>query len=115
MPRLVFFCLVMYCFITCYLYVCICIHPHVILMCVNVWYIAYINYLPENIQALLAAMTTCIVYDYLSYDNVFSVCVTFISVVFSVEKNCSSRIKCNFILILGAMCVVVLAYFMYTS
>ena len=60
-------------------------------------------------------MTTCIVYDYLSYDNIFSVCVNFISVVFSVETNCSSRFKFNFILILGAICVVVLAYFMYTS
>ena len=48
-------CLVMYCFV-----VCICIHPRVILMC------AYISYLPENIQALLVAMTTCTVYDNLT-------------------------------------------------
>ena len=56
-------------------------------------------------------MKTCIVYDYLSNDNVFSVCVNFISVVFSVETYCSSRFKFNFIL---CVCVVVLAYFMYT-
>ena len=60
-------------------------------------------------------MKTCIVYDYLSYDNIFNVCVSFISVVFSVETNCSSRFKFNFIMILGVICVVMLAYFMYTS
>ena len=59
-------CLVMYCFVTYYLCVCICMHPGVILMCVNMCYIVYINYLPENIQAILVAMTTCTIYDNLT-------------------------------------------------
>ena len=93
-----------------------CIHPHVILMCVDGCYIAYINYLLETIRALSVALTACTIYNYFSDNDVLVlVCVYYLVVVYSVEKKCSSTLKFNFSLILEAICVAVLAYFMYTA